>query len=460
MKFSQALLAASLSLVFTAAVEAKDLYVNSQTGNDSTSYANNSASAPWRTLGRAAWGSTNRDAPNTNEAARAGDVVLVSGGPFTGPASNRRLDPTFNPANTGTASAPITFRAQGRVELRNSSGNGPVMGAYVRQYIRWEGHFYIDETYAPPQGDTGPVVVWDTTGTVIDGCEIQGRGINYVDNHTGVRFEAAHNSAVRNCRINNIIGTTADGDTMHHNKAGVMLYFSDGIVIENNEITNSGVGIFPKGGDNYDITIRYNLLRGNNKGIRNSFSDRTRGTNRMYQNVVIDSPNYGIDLAENTNNWTVTNNTLFNTGSAIWVNTTGVSGNNRIANNVISGAETALNAWTVASPVPGPGRNVYHNASHWAWNERETTSLVSWLAMAPAELASLVMNPQFVNAAAGDLRLQSGSQALTLGIDLLDLNGNGSTTDVVPAGAYVRGNEVIGRNVGPVPNPPTAVSAQ
>jgi hypothetical protein len=460
MKFSQALVTAGISLLFASGLEAKELFVNSATGNDSTSYAANSSSAPWRTLGRATWGSTNRSSPNSAEAARAGDVVSITGGPFTAPSTNTRLEPAYNPANSGTSSSPITFRAIGRVELRQSGGIGPVMGSYMRNYVRWEGHFYIDETYNVPHGDTGPVVVWDTTGTVIDGCEIQGRGITYVDNHNGVRFNSAHNSTLRNCRINNIIGTTAAGDTMHHNKAGVMLYFSDGILIENNEITNSGVGIFPKGGDNFDITIRYNVLRGNNKGIRNSFSAPSRGTNRMYQNIIVNSPDLGIDLAENTNNWTIANNTLVNTGSAVWVDTTGTSGNIRIANNIISGAETAINAWTRSSAVPGPGRNVYHNASHWAFNQREYTSILSWLGVALSELGSVVANPMFVNASGGDYKLQQSSPAQIVGVDILDLNGNGSTSDVVPAGAYVRGNEIIGRNVGPVPNPPSNVTAQ
>jgi len=448
------------AMLLATTAMAKNLYVDSATGNDSVTYANNSAATPWRTLGRAVWGSTSRDTPNNAQAANAGDIVEVRGGPFTGPATNLRLDPTFNPVNTGTASAPITIRAIGRVELRSPGGTGPVMGAYVRNYIRWEGHFFIDELYNVPHGDTGPVVIWDTTGTVIDGCEIEGRNITYIDNHNGVRINGAHNSVLRNCRINNILGTT--DNPLHHNNAGVMLYYSDNIIMENNEISNSGSGIFPKGGDNYNITIRYNKLVNNRKGIRNSFSAPSTGTNRMYQNVIWNSSqtDMGIDLAENTNNWIITNNSIYNVQNGFWLEMTGTSRNNQFANNVISNTVTAMNGWLLTAPMPGPGRNLYYNQREWAWNSRTYTTLVSYLLAAPAEIGSLNANPMFVDLAGGDMRVQSNSPAMGLGLDILDLDGDGSIVDLIPAGAYVRGNELIGRNIGPVPNPPTNVAAQ
>ena len=451
---------ACCALLCAGSVMAKDLYVNSATGDDGVSYANNSSATPWRSLGRATWGSTNRDQQNANEAARAGDVVEVRGSLFSGPATNSRLDPTFNPANSGTASAPITFRAIGRVELRSPGGTGPVMGANFRNYIRWEGHFFIDEQYNVPHSDTGPVVFWDTIGTVIDGCEIEGRNITYIDNHNGVRINGAHNSVLRNCRINNILGTT--DNPLHHNNAGVMMYYSDNIIIENNDISNSGSGIFTKGGDNYNITVRFNKLSGNRKAIRNSFSAPSTGTNRMYQNVIWNSAQteMGIDLAENTNNWIITNNSINNVQNGFWLEMTGTSGNNQFANNVIANTNTAMNGWLLTQPLPGPGRNLYYNTQEWAWNNRTFSTLAAYLLVAPAEIGSLNANPLFVNLAAGDMHVQAGSPAIGLGVDILDLNGNGSTTDRIPAGAYVRGNELIGRNIGPVPNPPTNVAAQ
>jgi hypothetical protein len=69
--------------------------------------------------------------------------------------------------------------------------------------------------------------------------------------------------------------------------------------------------------------------------------------------------------------------------------------------------------------------------------------------------ASRNVNPLFANASGADYRLCTGagapvascsgaSPAMTLGIDLFDLNGNGSTSDSIRAGAYVTNNETFG----------------
>jgi hypothetical protein len=452
------LMLASISL--TPAV-AKTLYVDGQNGNDSVSYASNSQSAPWRTLGRATWGATSPSMASNSEAARAGDLVLISGGPFTAPASGERYIPAFNPVNSGVSGSPIIFRAQGRVELRTTGGAGAVMGSYARDFVHWEGNFYIDEAFAQPHADTGPVVVWDTTGTVIDGCEIQGRPISYVDNHNGVRFEQARNSVLRNCRITGIVGTS--NDLMHHNKAGVMLYSSNGILIENNEISNSGSGIFPKGNYNYDITIRYNWIENTRKGIRVSYSDATRGENRIYQNVIrngTDIEHIGIEVAESSFNWTVANNTIYSVMNGIYLFSGTTGGNIRIANNVIANTTTALNAWESQAVVPGPGRNLYQNSTQWAWSGRAYSSLAAWALAATADASSISASAGFENAGAGNFRLAATSPARGLGVDILDLNLNGSYSDLINSGAYQTGSEVIGRNLGPRPVPPSSVRAE
>ena len=70
------ILSAVFFLLFPFCAEAKTLYVAQTTGNDSVTYAENSSARPWATLGRAAWGSTNRSSPNASQAAQAGDTVL------------------------------------------------------------------------------------------------------------------------------------------------------------------------------------------------------------------------------------------------------------------------------------------------------------------------------------------------------------------------------------------------
>ena len=60
MTMRRLLAAMTLALLATTA-DAKDLCVNGSTGSDATTYAaNNGTSTCWQTIGRAAWGSTNR----------------------------------------------------------------------------------------------------------------------------------------------------------------------------------------------------------------------------------------------------------------------------------------------------------------------------------------------------------------------------------------------------------------
>jgi hypothetical protein len=61
--------------------------------------------------------------------------------------------------------------------------------------------------------------------------------------------------------------------------------------------------------------------------------------------------------------------------------------------------------------------------------------------------AAITNNPLFVSYATNNFKLQAGSPALILGIDILDLDRDGATNDTIPAGAYITGNEIIGRTV-------------
>lgn len=449
----QARIAFVLTLtVLGSFADAKTLYVDSANGNDSVSYAANSQATPWRSLGRATWGSANRATSTPAEAARAGDLVLVSGGPHVAPGTDIRYQPAFNPVNSGTASAPIVFRAVGRVELRTDGVISPVIGALGADYIHWNG-FVIDERYAPPRRDTGPIVIWGSTGTVIDGTEVIGVEQTYGDNHNGVRVEDSADTIIRNTKISGIRVT----NTSTHNGAGIMIYQSQGLLIEHNEFINCGVGIFPKGHDYYDVTIRYNRITGSTKGIRTTDSHPTLGRNRIYQNIVENTTDGGpgIQIAEDSNNWTVTNNTIVNADSGVYIRASTTITNFQLGNNLVVDSANAVNAIEWMAAMPGSGRNLYFRAQGWALAGNTHASLTSWQAAAPSESASIVADPMFVDTAGGNYRLRTGSPARTLGRDLLDLNGSGSNGDAIPVGAYLTGNEVIGRTTESTQTPPT-----
>ena len=258
----------TLMCIFPLSVEAKTLYVDGTTGNDTITYNSNSSSTPWRTIGRAAWGSTNRNAPNTTEAAQAGDTVIVASGTYSTVGTDDRFGVAYLPANSGTSGNPITFQAQGTVVLTLSSSRGPVIGANARNYITWKG-FTINEANAPTHADTGSVVFLSSTGSSAENLILNGNGDpGYGDNHPGIRIEHSVNIALRN----NIIQNYRTSVVNQVNGAGIQVYNSKGLTIEHNEIYNCGSGIFLKAigfvgdvatpseySDMQDV-VRYNLI--------------------------------------------------------------------------------------------------------------------------------------------------------------------------------------------------------
>lgn len=456
-----ALVTALLALPATA----KNLYVDAVTGNDSVSYAANGSSSPWRTIGRAAWGSTNQSAPNAAEAARAGDVVYIAAGTYSAPATNTRHTPTYNTVNSGNATdGHITFEAQGRVVLQHSSGTGPVIGANSRSYVRWRG-FYINEANAPYHTDTGPVAIFMSNNIVIENNEVVGRPQTARDNYNGVRVEASNNITVANNRIHGFTYDPSTPSPGSHNAAGIMLYGNRDVTIEHNEIYNTNAAVFPKGSDNYNMVIRYNLIYACIKGVRISYSHATLGRNLVYQNVIRDgsSPTssgaetMGIDVAENTNNYTFANNTIHNVGNGVYFSNSMNQSNLVFRNNIISNANNAFNAYNASSRAFTINNQDYHSVGEWAYGGVVYYTLSAWGTATGGDAASITANPQYVDAAISNFRLGATSPARNVGIDILDLNVNGNTGDAIHLGAYITGNEQIGRLAGNTLDRPTRV---
>jgi hypothetical protein len=472
-------------LVVAASADAKTLYVNATTGNDAVSYAANSQSAPWRTLGRAAWGSTSRDNPNANEAARAADIVLVAAGTYSGPGSNdnRTTGPTFNPINSGTSGNPIVFEAQGTVNLTLSSGAGPVIGALNRNYITWRG-FTIDETSAPPRPDMGSVIVFASQYITIENNIINGNpNSTWDDNHTGIRIEGSPFATIRNNRISNIYNTGVNSN--QENGACIQTYFNDsGLLIENNEIFNCGSGINLKAIQpdlTAPITVRYNLIYGTEVGIHYHIVWATpSNVARIYQNIIRDGQparysggvTTGIklrafDADQGPIHGKFVNNVIENVEIGIFLlgNQTG-NNSNVFYNNIVTNVNYAIYDASTTTANVGAAQNDFEHNSYYAFstflsreNSGSSTSFASWQSTlgqdAASPAGSSAVDPMFVNAAANDFRLQPGSPMRTGGRDFLDLNRNGSTTDTIPRGAYITGNEVIGRGgSGTEPAPP------
>lgn len=427
----------------------KNLYVDISVGNDSVTYDQNSESNPWATIGRAAWGSPLRSSANQNQAARAGDIVIVKPGTYSAVGTSERFDPVYNPVNSGLSGNPIVFQSEGNVRLNLSSGAGPIIGANNRDYIVWKG-FYVNELTAPSVSDTGSVVLFSTRGSVIENCVIDGAGTagGRLDNHTGIRLERATNVTVRNNHIYNVL---FGNGSYHHNGSGVMSYYSESVLIEKNTIHNCGSGIFVKGGDNRDFTIRYNWVRNSGKGIVFMYTSSS-GQHNVYQNVCQNNNDAGVSINLYSRNINVVNNTLVDNQNGVVFGAHAESMENiNIWNNIVYGASEGVSGGEASMATPFVlDYNLYYNISGgWSIAFSRYTTIETWRnalggSNSGDEYQSIINNPGFDNYANNNFRLRNDSPAVNAGMDFLDLNRNGRVDDMITVGAYITNNEQIG----------------
>jgi hypothetical protein len=456
------------------------LWVDGATGSDATSKASNTAMSPWDTIGRAAWGSTDRSSPNTSEAAAAGDVVCIAGGTYTTTvAVNSRSSPVYNPANEGTSTENyLAFVCDGVCILGAENADGPVVGAHERDYVWWyadiaNGDWWQITAYAPEDDaaasdevnttpDTGPV--WgDAIGLIVEGFNIDG-GVDagYGDNYNGIRFENCESCLARNNEVYNFDGTPGV------NASAITLYGSPGSIVEHNYLHDSNVGVYLKDTgftlDPDNQTVRLNRIEAVQQCFRFSFSPEIGG-NRIVQNVCSasgEANTWGVFLTGNgtVDDWIV-NNTFYNVAACKGdgVVTTG----NRFWNNIChTGTYAVYVSWTngpVDSTIWSHEHNVYYNYSDSIYEDFSTDyTLAQWIAATGNDDAapdSIESNPLLANIAGDDFRLctasgvphascSGASPAIALGVDILDLDGDSSTSDNIPAGAHVTGSEEIG----------------
>ena len=450
-------------LLATVVADAKPLYVNSATGSDSTSYAANTQATPWKTIGRAAWGSTNRAAPNASEAARAGDVVRIAAGTYPTVGMNNRWLIAYNPANSGTNGNPIRFEAVGTVHLTYSTGAGPMIGGEARHYIEWSG-FTINEATAPTVSDTGPVLFAEATGGSLENCTLIGNpnwSARVGDNYDGVRLNGSTGQRIVNNAISGYGGKAGD-----ENHAGIKTYFVRDIVIEHNEISNSGAGIYLKGNNQASpvvgrLTIRYNRFTSNAEGIRIMLVPSTAALPNLIAQNIFQSNRIGLNIqvfdrgAADARHAKIVNNLFADNEWGLYVGGSGGIVDNAghvFWNNIVAGGAFAVMYTHPAANLQKSRVDFEHNLYYGAGNHSEVGgnrySLSSWrgtFAQDKASPQSVDRDPQFADPKRHDYRLRPTSPAQTSGVDRFDLDNDGNITEAIPLGPYVIGNEVIGR---------------
>lgn len=476
-------LLAWVSIVIAPAAQAKELYVSPE-GDDATSYANNSETTPWATIGRAAWGSTDRASPNAPEAVHAGDTVIVAGGTYSyaGTIADR-FDAVYNPVNSGSSSALITFTCAGDCTLEAPSADSPVIGASGRDYVKWfadvsSGHSWVIPACGLMVGcgsnvvnttpDTGPVVCSASTGCWVEGALIDGGPpIDYADNWNAFRLENCSECTIRNNTASNFTRDPSAGNT-NHNQSIITMYGTLDSVIEHNFGSNAGSGVFFKDTANTNPQsgnqVRFNHFDSVGEVI--AFSVTAEGPNHVYQNIGTNS-GWGLTVVGGglAGDW-VFNNTFHNLSFG-FVSPSQAGAGGSAWNNICVGCDRIVyvnNGSMVSDAVLDVEHNLYQGYTQFYEGTDGTLTFAGFQAAYPDQdqsvPASLTADPVFVDELNGDFRLCTGagepvvgcsgaSPALALGVDLLDLNGSGNSGDAIPAGAFVTGSEVIGPGASP-----------
>lgn len=457
-------------LLFASQAKAKELYVNDSTGTDTTTYAANDSGTPWKTIGRAAWGSTNRAAPNSSEAAQAGDTVNVAAGTYdASTAVGLRYDPIYNPVNEGTSGNPITFLASGVVTLTSSTGgNGePLIGSLQKDYIIWDG-FTLNEANINTAPDTGPVVIWSSANCTIRNNIITGTYYAWNDNHNGIRCEWSTDTAIFNNVISKFRYYANSNDSK--NCAAIMFYDTTRANVYNNTIHDCGSGISVKVGNTGPFNIYKNLIY--NCGVDGLYIQQlaydSSTNSKVYQNLIYDMRN-GIEIHSYTSaygpdNIDIVNNTIDNTsdtqGGLYFKDVTYVE-NLRYYNNIVSNNNRSISAETITNADFGTDtasfeHNHYYNSTvvH-ARTADGTYNLANWKSTFNNDQATgngragEESDPQYTDISNDDYTLTSGANPENGGVDILDLDGDSSTTDAIHRGCYISGTETIGATVTP-----------
>ncbi len=437
--------------IFAAgAANAKTLYVDSTNGRDTVNYTRNSQRSPWKSIGRAVWGSSDINNPNPREAARAGDIVIVKQGNYTATQGRgERYSPIYNPVNNGSKGRPITIRAQGKVVLnsKTSTRGEPLIGTYRKNFVIWDG-FIVDEVNSNTMADTGPVVIWSSDHIILRNITVQGKAAPWNDNHNAIRIESSTNSTVQNNTLYGIRNSRGN-----RNASAIMLYYSQNITIEHNLIHDSDGGIFVKGANPGPVTIRNNLLYNlKSEGVCLGGIGTSTAQNgaRVYQNVIKDSTAgitfIGYDQYSPANVFVV-NNTIDNCsqgGIFLKPNTAGYS-NLVFKNNVIMNSARGIQGEDI-SDLSNTffSHNLYiNNKSIARINNRDINFPIWKTVLKKDTTGSSERRLRERSGAKRNSRQKSGSPVNAFGVDILNLLEKGKTARIT-VGAYISDSTVVG----------------
>ena len=308
---------------------------------------------------------------------------------------------------------------------------GPLIGTEGRQHVVWDGFSVVErDSYHP---DTGPVVLWASQDVVLLGCDVQAMTTHLYDNHNALRIEGTTGAIVRNNRLHGVQPIDV-GRNNPQNHSALMIYSSEDLLLEHNELFDSYGAFFLKGGDRGHV-IRFNHVHDVHKAFRVSYHADVQ----IYGNLVQDCQ-LAFQGAESNSAVRIYNNTVLDCEAGLynWFAIDGVS----LFGNIFSGVTRPVDTEGAAGDFTAY-RNLFHDFTDFRIENSNVGGFSAWQGRGYGE-GSVVADPGFVDAAAGDYRLTSGSAARGVTLDYEDIDGDSDVAEAIPAGAYVTGDEVIG----------------
>lgn len=484
-------------LAWSSHARAADLCVKTG-GSDATAKAsisyvagNEAGSTCWATILRAVRGAAERSPGSavSGEAAAAGDTVYVFAGTYASAENcddwgTCRFEALYEPINAGTSGNTLDLVPLGVVRLECPACDAPSLGGSTN-YVRWLGdlslsrQWVIPGCFETPGGaddctgavhaftpDTGPVTA-SATGLVFRGVVLTLSNQGIGDNVPAVRFEGCDG-----CEFS---GGDIDGFTMSgggNHAPCFQLYNSINSLFQQNRCRNGSSGFSFK--DQTAMTGTNNLVRWNwfsnleecgHWSVIQAGSDY--GGTYVYSNVFTGvTGSYCVNvIAASLGAQGFINNVIYSAATAGFAGF-GATDEFYLWNNIVSTVTNAI--YNEAPSFPAVAdlsaqHNVYHaHSGNFYQNEGGDTNratLAAFVAVYTTQEtetpAGRAGDPLFVDAAGGDFRLCTGagtpaagcsgaSSDLARGVDRLDLDGDLSTSDTIPAGACVSGTETIG----------------
>jgi len=376
--------AAGLLLVLAGAVAApaatSTLYVDKSNPSCSNSGPGNSA-VPYCSIAKAA------------TAASAGQTVLVAAGTYA---------ETVTVGRSGTASAPIIFRAQGAVTVRgatygfriSSKSWITVRGFTITDTVK-EGILVSGSSNITLTGNRVTSAGTPASGQTAQGIELSGTNdatvsANVTDHNSEAGIQLS-GSSTRNVVAGNESFANARGYTRA--APGIDVRAPGNAVIGNRAHHNEDTGIQAyTGGSN--TLIANNLTWGNGD---HGIDDLNVPGQRIIGNTVYDNVTAGINVEGDSPGATVANNVSVDNG----IDSPRTKGNIRVDSTSVSGTTVNDNLVFLSA-----------SAVMYTWGSTGYSSLTAFRAATGQEARGIQADPRFVGAGAGDFRLGAGSPAV------------------------------------------------